>query len=88
MNCTEWGYNTTEECQELKRSIGIPSNISETGDVMYAQCSRYNLSGIDYFRPDLDLSGRDVVSCDAGWVYDRSVFQSSIVIDVSRGPFK
>ncbi|XP_030851380.1 organic cation transporter protein [Strongylocentrotus purpuratus] len=81
VNCTEWGYNTTEECQELKRSIGIPSNISETGDVTYAQCSRYNLSGIDYFRPDLDLSGRDVVSCDAGWVYDRSVFQSSIVID-------
>ncbi|XP_072178656.1 organic cation transporter protein-like [Diadema setosum] len=82
VNCSEWGYNTSEECQLAKRDVAIPYTVSDdTGDVIFEKCERYQLSAEDEFFPDLNLTGHDVVPCDAGWVYDKSVFQSTVVQD-------
>ena len=81
-NCTQWGFNTSEECETAKKAVIIPKG---------SQCSRYNLdfNVIDF---NLDLNATDhangTTECKDGWTYDKSQYTSTIVKDVRKNIFE
>ena len=85
VNCTQWSLNE-EECIEARKSIAIPVS-PKTGE--YLSCVQYNLTG---FEPDDWYPGWETanvtnlnvtMACDAGWMYDTSRFETTIITDVS-----
>ena len=79
-NCTDWGIGSADVdlCLEAKKNVSIPC--VDSSCMQYAKCERYqNISA----SPMYVDNGTEVLSCDAGWVYDRSEFKSSIVSEVS-----
>ncbi|XP_071477581.1 organic cation transporter protein-like [Diadema antillarum] len=81
-DCSEVGL-TDDVCEASKRNASIPSNVTADGILVYEQCHKYNVSGVDFW-PGLSPSNYstgldDVISCDGGWIYDTSQYKSSIV---------
>ena len=73
-------------CEDLKKSFSIPIKPIEDNTTHYEQCTKYNVSGIDIQTAmDLgdDVTKLEVIPCDQGWEYDRSLFPSTIIHDVS-----
>eukprot|EP00057_Strongylocentrotus_purpuratus_P035012 XP_797406.1 PREDICTED: organic cation transporter protein-like [Strongylocentrotus purpuratus] len=84
----EWGprckqYGLSEEACELAQKEGsIPSNYTSDGELEYAQCEKYNVSGVGFW-PGIDPSNYSsgTMSCDNGWVYDDSQYNTTTVSD-------
>ncbi|XP_030828384.1 organic cation transporter protein-like [Strongylocentrotus purpuratus] len=84
----DWGprckqYGLSEEACELAQKEGsIPSNYTSDGELEYAQCEKYNVSGVGFW-PGIDPSNYSsgTMSCDSGWVYDDSQYNTTTVSD-------
>ena len=72
-----------DECELLKKNYIIPSNYTSDGELEYAQCEKYNVSGVGFW-PGMDPSNYSsgTMSCDSGWVYDDGQYESTTVTDV------
>lgn len=82
-NCNELNI-TNMECNKLKREVSVPAKVTDQNQTVFEQCVKYDTSAID-LKTALDLDGNintsQQISCDEGWVYDRSNFPSTIIID-------
>ncbi|PIK56982.1 putative solute carrier family 22 member 20 [Apostichopus japonicus] len=65
---------TSDECRDLFRPL-------DDNGKDFSKCQKYNLSGLDH---ETILANRDnltfygVVDCDEGWIFDRSVYPSTL----------
>eukprot|EP00057_Strongylocentrotus_purpuratus_P023296 XP_011677770.1 PREDICTED: organic cation transporter protein-like [Strongylocentrotus purpuratus] len=83
-DCSAYGL-TASECELSKKNGSIPSNYTSDGELEYAQCEKYNVSGVGFW-PGMDPSNytdgsTGTIPCDAGWEYDDSQYKSTIVSD-------
>ncbi|XP_072020972.1 organic cation transporter protein-like [Amphiura filiformis] len=73
-NCSDWTLPTGTTCDEAKKELYIPKTKSA-----YEQCSRYNISYLaDIEVPEVNNQS-EIISCDNGWVFDHSEYESTIV---------
>ncbi|XP_071818571.1 organic cation transporter protein-like [Apostichopus japonicus] len=74
-DCWQWNM-TMEQCSDFKKTLSIPMN----DDGTWSQCSKFNVSGMDLATAfeHRNWTGGEVISCDEGWEFDRSVFHSTI----------
>ncbi|KAJ8029556.1 Organic cation transporter protein [Holothuria leucospilota] len=79
VDCTSVWNLTQEECEQEKRAASIPATI-EDGTVVYSQCEKYNVTGLD-FTPDVEPISNYTYPCDEGWIYDRSQYKTTIITD-------
>ncbi|XP_030828406.1 organic cation transporter protein-like [Strongylocentrotus purpuratus] len=82
--CEQYGLSE-EACALAQKEGSIPSNYTSDGELEYAQCEKYNVSGEEFW-PGIDPSNYSsgslpVIECDQGWAYDTSQYKSSIVTD-------
>lgn len=76
---------TQMQCEEIKKQISIPlkESTSNQTETEFEQCVKYNVTGLDF---EAVIAGEetpvDKIPCDDGWVHDKSVFPSTIIIDV------
>ncbi len=80
IDCFYWNL-TESECEDAVKGATIPVKNTEE----YESCHRYNLTGTDFqFYPGVDptLYTNSTIPCDAGWIYDRSQYKSTIIMDV------
>ena len=82
IDCNQFGFNTSWECSEAMKAIGIPGNLTADGSYVFEKCRRYDVTGVP-FSPDLDLRGVPTIPCDAGWEYDFDESTLSVNRDVS-----
>lgn len=80
-DCSQWNL-TSSECLLLQRNLSTPKFAKDDdGD---PKCMKYNLTGIDletaYENQDI-LTELDVIKCDEGWHFDRSIHASTITED-------
>lgn len=71
---------TSSDCNQLKRDL-TTSGLSE-GD---AKCMKYNISGNDVVSALAqleDVTKPDVIPCDDGWTYDRSMYGITVTEEV------
>lgn len=79
---------TTQECFALMRNRSTP--ILDEDDTRDAKCLKYEEAGTSvtleeaYGNSLLLINSSDVISCDEGWNFDSSVYQSTISEDVSE----
>nr|XP_054753097.1 solute carrier family 22 member 21-like [Lytechinus pictus] len=79
--CEQYGLSG-EDCELAKKTGSIPSNYTSDGKLEYAQCEKYNVSGVGFWSGiDPSNYSRETMSCDSGWVYDDSQFESTTVTD-------
>lgn len=75
---------TQKECEDIKKDISIPlkQGTSNQTENEFEQCVKYNVTRLDFKEA---IAGKvtliDKIPCDDGWVHDRSVFPSTIIID-------
>ena len=83
VNCTYWKLDE-QQCLEAKRDAAIPPNSDPDGAFLYARCEKYNLTGVPFY-PGIITTDytNETLSCDAGWDYDTSQYESTIITDVS-----
>lgn len=81
-DCSTWGLSL-EECSFLKKNL--TTLYFEDDDETNAGCMKYNYSGIDLATAysNMDVSHLNIITCDEGWVVDRSVYRSTLTEDVS-----
>ncbi|KAJ8021282.1 Solute carrier family 22 member 6-B [Holothuria leucospilota] len=77
---------TQKECEGIKKHISIPmkEGTSNQTENEFEQCVKYNVTKLNFkaaFEGNVTLMEK--IPCDDGWVHDRSVFPSTIIIDVS-----
>ncbi|XP_030850132.1 organic cation transporter protein-like [Strongylocentrotus purpuratus] len=82
--CEQYGLSE-EACALAQKEGSIPSNYTSDGELEYAQCEKYNVSGEEFW-PGIDPSNYSsgslpVIECDQGWAYDTSQYKSSIVTE-------
>ena len=78
-NCSQWIVPTGSTCDDAKKELCIPK--TESGS--YEQCARYNLSYLAMPDDVPDISNlSDTMSCDNGWTFDHSEYESTIVQSV------
>ncbi|KAJ8027259.1 Solute carrier family 22 member 13 [Holothuria leucospilota] len=76
---------TTQECFVLMRNRSTP--IFDEDDTRDTKCMKYEEAGTSvtleeaYGNPLLLSNSSDVITCDEGWNFDRSVYQSTISED-------
>ncbi|XP_054752659.1 organic cation transporter protein-like isoform X2 [Lytechinus pictus] len=81
--CEKNGMLTdTEACVLAQKERSIPSNHTPDGKLVYAQCEKYNMSGVGFW-PVTDQSNysSETMYCDSGWVYNDSQYQTTTVTD-------
>lgn len=82
-DCSQWNL-TSSECLLLQRNLSTPKFAEDDdGD---PQCMKYNLTGIDLetaYANQERLTELDIIKCDEGWYFDRSIHASTITEDVS-----
>ena len=72
-----------------QKYIGIPQEKSESGSLVYSSCNRFVHNFTQYNQSVLyqwnrtTIQFNETVKCDKGWVYDQTVFLSSVVNKVS-----
>ncbi|XP_054752660.2 organic cation transporter protein-like [Lytechinus pictus] len=79
--CDKYGLSD-EACEQAQKNGSIPSNYTSDGELVYAQCEKYNVSGVGFW-PGIDPSNYSsaTTSCDDGWVYDDSQYETTTVTD-------
>ncbi|XP_030850134.1 solute carrier family 22 member 5-like [Strongylocentrotus purpuratus] len=67
--CEQYGLSE-EACALAQKEGSIPSNYTSDGELEYAQCEKYNVSGVGFW-PGIDPSNysSETMSCDSGWVW-------------------
>ncbi|XP_041460899.1 organic cation transporter protein-like [Lytechinus variegatus] len=80
VDCENLGFNSTRECIFAKREVGIPSNLSSNGGVVFDQCHRYDV-GDTAFNSSLRYGDDTIIPCDAGWEYDVDYSTSTIDLE-------
>ncbi|XP_072036728.1 organic cation transporter protein-like [Amphiura filiformis] len=77
VNCTYWDLDQSQ-CAVAKRDAAIPTD--EEGS--YESCLKYNLTGIPFY-PGINTSdyNNKTISCNAGWKYDNTKYESTINTD-------
>ena len=80
--CEQYGLSE-EACELAQKEGSIPSNYTSDGELEYAQCEKYNVSGVGFW-PGIDPANYSsgTTPCDSGWVYDDSQYQTTTVTDV------
>ncbi|XP_041462835.1 organic cation transporter protein-like isoform X1 [Lytechinus variegatus] len=79
--CEQYGLSE-EDCELAKKTGSIPSNYTSDGKLEYAQCEKYDVSGVGFWSGiDPSNYSSQTMSCDSGWVYDDSQYESSTVSD-------
>lgn len=72
-------WNVTDaECEHVKRASSIPVQ----SDGTYKSCVKYNVTGMTFDLSDPDVKN-ETMPCDEGWIYDKSLYKSTIIMDVS-----
>ncbi|KAJ8026707.1 Solute carrier family 22 member 3 [Holothuria leucospilota] len=74
-DCHQWAL-TEEECILFKRNISAPMIEGSR-----SRCSMYNVTGMDLesaFNLQDEFKLSDIINCNEGWEFDRSVFASTI----------
>ena len=85
INCSYWNL-TSPDCEESIRHATIPLSTKPGANAEYESCHRYNFTGTGFeFYPGVNPTSftNKTMSCDAGWVFDRSQYKSTIISDVS-----
>ncbi|XP_030828376.1 organic cation transporter protein-like [Strongylocentrotus purpuratus] len=79
--CEQYGFSD-EACALAQKEGSIPSNYTSDGELEYAQCEKYNVSGVGFW-PGIDPSNysSETMSCDSGWVYDDSQYKTTTVTE-------
>eukprot|EP00057_Strongylocentrotus_purpuratus_P006088 XP_011660562.1 PREDICTED: organic cation transporter protein [Strongylocentrotus purpuratus] len=79
--CEQYGLSE-EACELAQKEGSIPSNYTSDGELEYAQCEKYNVSGVGFW-PGIDPANYSsgTMSCDSGWVYDDSQYKTTTVTD-------
>ena len=54
---------------------------------IHEQCARYNVSGVEFYPGSNSSVFDETLKCDAGWEYDLSQYESTIITDVSNRNF-
>lgn len=80
-NCSKNGL-TESECRDYKKYASIPYTVTESNETVYSRCTKYDVSNVP-FRWDLEpnIYNSSVIDCDAGWVYNHSEYESTLVTD-------
>ncbi|XP_072021112.1 organic cation transporter protein-like isoform X2 [Amphiura filiformis] len=80
-NCTSIELDN-KQCIEFIKNVTIPSSVNKKGKVVYEQCQRYNLTGIEISQSEItEMNVTQTQRCDAGWEFDRSQYKTTIVQD-------
>eukprot|EP00057_Strongylocentrotus_purpuratus_P028410 XP_011682884.1 PREDICTED: solute carrier family 22 member 4-like [Strongylocentrotus purpuratus] len=79
--CEQYGLSE-EACALAQKEGSIPSNYTSDGELEYAQCEKYNVSGVGFW-PGIDPSNysSETMSCDSGWVYDDCKYDTTTVTE-------
>lgn len=80
-DCSQWNLTETE-CTLLKRNLSTP--LFDKNDKRDPQCMKYNLTGIDLetaYENREQITHLDIIKCDEGWYFDRSLYPSTITED-------
>ncbi|XP_022095015.1 organic cation transporter protein-like [Acanthaster planci] len=77
INCTQLRLTSLTDCLEEQKSYSIPYEIDHDGEQVYSSCQRYIL-GDEGDDSGQILNSTDIISCDAGWVFDHSRYKSTI----------
>ncbi|KAJ8026893.1 Organic cation transporter protein [Holothuria leucospilota] len=75
--CSQWGL-TSLQCNALKKNLTVPEGDYDE------KCMMYNLTGVDLetvYGNYAEVAQLDVIKCNDGWVFDKSVYQSTITED-------
>ncbi|XP_077977695.1 organic cation transporter protein-like [Glandiceps talaboti] len=70
--------NQTYDANSPVKNFTIPYSVNDNGEIEWSQCKQYNVTGLSYTPEDLGKR-EDQLSCDQGWVYDRSTYESTVV---------
>lgn len=72
------------DCLYQYRNASIPLEQNSDGEVVYAQCDKYDIN-YEPWNEDFLASNvtNDVIKCDEGWVHDEYEYQRTIISDVS-----
>ncbi|XP_030828616.1 organic cation transporter protein-like [Strongylocentrotus purpuratus] len=71
-----------EACALAQKEGSIPSNYTSDGELQYAQCEKYNVSGVGFWLGiDPSNYSSETVPCDSGWVYDDSHYKTTTTTD-------
>lgn len=85
-NCSQFEITTEKQCSELTRNLSTVMSVVLEAKDLDSHCVKYNLTGIKLtsaFKNHHLLKYLDVIPCDQGWNFDRSVYRSTITEDVS-----
>ncbi|XP_022094316.1 organic cation transporter protein-like [Acanthaster planci] len=83
LNCSGLQLDSLRECQEAQKNQSIPYRLDGDGNRIYSSCERYATTDDKDPGSGWDLNATDVIPCDAGWEFDRSRYQLTIIEDFS-----
>lgn len=83
-NCSNLELSEAQ-CRHYKKYVTIPYTVTDNNDTVFSQCTKYAHVSDASFSGDvpLETDNSSVVDCDAGWNYDKSEYESTLVTDVS-----
>ncbi len=74
---------------EVIKNLSLP-RVTSGGEERYSQCKVYDLNYADIVKNEKtmevitgDRNATDQIECQHGWIYDTSIYKSTIVTDVS-----
>ncbi|XP_071818635.1 solute carrier family 22 member 2-like isoform X2 [Apostichopus japonicus] len=81
-NCSNLELSEAQ-CRHYKKYVTIPYTVTDNNDTVFSQCTKYAHVSDASFSGDvpLETDNSSVVDCDAGWNYDKSEYESTLVTD-------